>query len=103
MKCRLSPDELGWADRLQGSGCMREWIELLDMPEWFGEYVTVHERVHRLALNHGRVFRPTLKSYMPDWSERKALRREYVHAAGQWMAEKPGVVRRGRADSRPGG
>lgn len=43
---------------------------LLGLPRDLGEYVIVHELVHLLAPNHGKVFKAFLKSYLPDWEDR---------------------------------
>lgn len=46
-------------------------IELLAVPKSLGEYVIVHELVHLLAPNHGRVFKSFLHAYLPDWQQRE--------------------------------
>ncbi len=46
---------------------------LLDLPKPLGEYVIVHELVHLLAPNHGRVFKSFLDAYLPGWKERERL------------------------------
>lgn len=51
--------------------------ELLDLPKRLGEYVIVHELCHRLAPNHGRVFRSFLHAYLPDWEQRDQELRSY--------------------------
>jgi len=45
--------------------------ELLTLPRDLGEFVIVHELVHLLAPNHGRVFKSFLHAYLPDWRERE--------------------------------
>jgi len=45
--------------------------ELLILPRDLGEFVIVHELVHLLAPNHGRVFKSFLHAYLPDWRERE--------------------------------
>jgi predicted metal-dependent hydrolase len=45
---------------------------LLSMSKELGEYVIVHELVHLLAPNHGRVFKLFLHAYLPDWEERES-------------------------------
>ena len=50
-------------------------LELLELPRELGEFVIVHELVHLLAPNHGKVFKSFMHAYMPDWQERgRALR-----------------------------
>lgn len=63
--------------RKWGSMSTRGWMtlnsELIDLPRELLEYVIVHELVHQLAPNHGRVFRAFLTSYRPDWERRHGL------------------------------
>jgi len=86
---RIMPLKKKW-----GSMSIRGWMtlssELLDLPKELGEYVIVHELVHQLAPNHGRVFKAFLKSYMPDWEERHALLQKHVVFDGKGMAEEDG-------------
>jgi hypothetical protein len=44
---------------------------LLRLPKALGEFVIVHELVHLLAPNHGKVFRSFMLAYLPDWEERE--------------------------------
>ena len=44
---------------------------LLRLPKDLGEFVIVHELVHLLAPNHGRVFKSFMLAYLPDWEERE--------------------------------
>jgi predicted metal-dependent hydrolase len=41
------------------------------LPKPLGEFVVVHELVHLLVPNHGRVFKSFLYAYLPDWEERE--------------------------------
>ncbi len=50
--------------------------ELLALPRELGEFVIVHELVHLLAPNHGRVFKSFLHAYLPDWQAREARLRQ---------------------------
>ena len=52
--------------------------ELLDLPSDLGEFVIVHELVHLLAPNHGRVFKSFMYAYLPDWKQREQKLQEYV-------------------------
>ena len=51
--------------------------ELIDLPKELGEFVIVHELVHRLAPNHGKVFKSFMHAYLPDWEQREAALRPY--------------------------
>jgi len=44
--------------------------ELLALPPDLAEYVVVHELVHLLAPNHGKLFKSFLHAYLPDWPAR---------------------------------
>lgn len=46
-------------------------LELLDLPRDLGDFVIVHELVHLLAPNHGKLFKSFMHAYMPDWNERQ--------------------------------
>ena len=52
--------------------------ELLALPKRLGEYVIVHELCHRLAPNHGRVFKSFMHAYLPDWEARDRELRRYA-------------------------
>lgn len=41
--------------------------ELLDEPAVFREVVIVHELLHLLVPNHGKLFKSLMKAYLPDW------------------------------------
>jgi predicted metal-dependent hydrolase len=60
--------------------------ELLALPHELGEYVIVHELVHLLAPNHGKVFKSFMYAYLPDWEERAQRMREYnsCENEGKW-------------------
>jgi predicted metal-dependent hydrolase len=45
--------------------------QLLRLPRELGEFVIVHELVHLLAPNHGRVFKSFMLAYLPDWEVRE--------------------------------
>ena len=81
---------LGWATRMDVTvrevhlrDMRRKWAsisttgrltlntELLNLPVALGEFVIVHELVHLLAPNHGRLFRSFMHAYLPDWEARQ--------------------------------
>jgi len=66
-----------WAS-LSTSGRLTLDTGLLEIPKRLGEYVILHELVHLLAPNHGKVFKSFMFAYMPDWEERSANIRSYV-------------------------
>ena len=45
--------------------------ELLNLPEALSEFVIVHELVHLLVPNHGKLFKGYMSAYLPDWEERQ--------------------------------
>ena len=51
--------------------------ELLDLPEALTEYVIVHELVHLLVPNHGKLFKGYMSAYLPDWEERQHRLRSF--------------------------
>jgi len=59
-----------WAS-ISTSGSMTLDLGLLKLPKELGEFVIVHELVHLLAPNHGRVFKSFMHAYMPDWETRE--------------------------------
>lgn len=70
----LRPMRTKWAS-ISTAGRLTLNTELLDLPKPLGEFVIVHELVHLLAPNHGKVFKSFMAAYLPDWEERQeALR-----------------------------
>src|SRR6266567_7784447 len=66
-----------WAS-ISTTGSITLDLGLLKLPKELGEFVIVHELVHLLAPNHGRVFKSFMYAYMPDWETRE--RRLQAHA-----------------------
>jgi predicted metal-dependent hydrolase len=56
--------------------------ELLEIPRELGEFVIVHELVHLLAPNHGKVFKSFMHAYMPDWQQREGRLNATMKAGG---------------------
>jgi predicted metal-dependent hydrolase len=65
-----------WAS-ISTAGRLTLNTELLDLPMTLGEFVIVHELVHLLAPNHGKVFKSFMTAYLPDWEERRQVLREF--------------------------
>ena len=68
--------------------------ELLGEPAVFREVVIVHELLHLMVPNHGRLFKSLLNAYVPDWQRRLGGRANWM--CGQQLVG-PG---RGRWDSK---
>jgi predicted metal-dependent hydrolase len=49
-------------------------LELLDEPASFREVVIVHELLHLLVPNHGKLFKSLMNAYLPGWGARAAGR-----------------------------
>jgi predicted metal-dependent hydrolase len=45
--------------------------DLLSLDYELTEFVIVHELVHLLIPNHGKVFKSFLSAYLPDWTDRE--------------------------------
>jgi predicted metal-dependent hydrolase len=70
-----------WAS-ISTSGRLTLNSELLGIPKRVGEFVIVHEIVHMIVPNHGRVFKSFMYAYMPDWQEREQMLRGYEKKEG---------------------
>jgi predicted metal-dependent hydrolase len=68
-----------WAS-ISTSGRLTLNSELLEMPKLLGEFVIVHEVVHILAPNHGKVFKSFMFAYLPDWQDRERSLRDLERA-----------------------
>jgi predicted metal-dependent hydrolase len=73
----VRPMKRKWAS-MSSSGRMTLDASLLKLPKELGEFVIVHELVHRLAPNHGKVFKSFMLAYLPDWE----VREERLHKLG---------------------
>jgi predicted metal-dependent hydrolase len=71
----LRPMTTKWAS-ISTRGRLTLNTDLLGLPRDLGEYVIVHELVHLLAPNHGKVFRSFLFAYLPDWERRERRLRD---------------------------
>jgi predicted metal-dependent hydrolase len=57
--------------------------ELVRIPKRLGEFVIVHELVHLLAPNHGKVFKSFMHAYLPDWQARERELHRHGHVSGR--------------------
>ncbi len=67
---QLRPMSTKWAS-ISTTGRVTLSTDLLAIPKELGEFVIVHELVHLLVPNHGRVFKSFMHAYMPDWETRE--------------------------------
>jgi predicted metal-dependent hydrolase len=73
-----------WAS-MSTAGRLTLNTDLLTIPRSLAEYVVVHELVHLLVPNHGKVFKSFLAAYLPDWRDRDCALRD-IGQAGPRMA-----------------
>lgn len=66
-----------WAS-ISTAGRLTLNTDLLNVARDLAEYVIVHELVHLLAPNHGKVFKSFLAAYLPDWEEREERLKAYA-------------------------
>jgi predicted metal-dependent hydrolase len=66
-----------WAS-ISGVGRLTLNTELVGLPKELGEFVIVHELVHKLVPNHGKVFKSFMYAYLPDWEQRQRRLQNYV-------------------------
>ena len=59
-----------WAS-ISTSGRLTLNTELISLPIALGEFVIVHELVHLLVPNHGKLFKSYMSAYVPDWEDRQ--------------------------------
>ena len=71
----VRPMRSKWAS-MSTAGRLTLNTDLLTIPTSLAEYVVVHELVHLLAPNHGKVFKSFLTAYLPDWQDRDKQLRE---------------------------
>ena len=67
-----------WAS-ISTAGRLTLNTDLIALPRELGEFVIVHELVHLLTPNHGKVFKSFMYAYLPDWEERE--QKLQVHVA----------------------
>jgi predicted metal-dependent hydrolase len=66
-----------WAS-ITTSGSMTLDTDLLSLPKELGEFVIVHELVHLLAPNHGKVFKSFMHAYIPNWEDLETQLQTYA-------------------------
>jgi predicted metal-dependent hydrolase len=77
-RIQIRPMQTKWAS-VSTTGRMTFDVGLLTLPKELGEFVIVHELVHLLVPNHGKVFKSFMHAYLPDWEIReKQLQVQYT-------------------------
>lgn len=89
-----------WAS-ISAGGRLTLNTELLLVPRELGEFVIVHELVHLLAPNHGRVFKSFMDAYLPDWRERDAALRVWAGHLATFPSPSPSPERGGEKIAPP--
>ncbi len=84
-RLQVRPMKRKWAS-ISTAGQLTLNTELLDLPKPLGEFVVVHELVHLLAPNHGRVFKSFMHAYLPDWQRQERELRRYATKSGASLA-----------------
>ncbi|MBD2532013.1 M48 family metallopeptidase [Nostoc flagelliforme FACHB-838] len=74
---QLGPMKRKWAS-ISTTGRLTLNTELLDLPKELGEFAIVHELVHLLVPNHGKLFKCFMSAYLPDWEEREKRLQGFV-------------------------
>ncbi len=64
-----------WAS-ISTNGRLTLNTDLLHLPEELSEFVIVHELVHLLVPNHGKLFKGYMSAYLPDWESRQQSLKE---------------------------
>src|SRR4051812_21019916 len=73
----IRPMTTKWAS-ISTAGRLTLDAGLVRVPKALGEFVIVHELVHMLAPNHGKVFKSFMYAYMPDWLDREHVLQRFV-------------------------
>jgi|SRR5579859_1303904 len=74
---RLQAMDTKWGV-ISSPGWMTLHPDLLTLPKDLGEFVIVHELVHLLVSNHGKLFKCFMDAYLPDWEEKEQRLQTYV-------------------------
>lgn len=77
-RVQIRPMSIKWAS-ITTSGSMTLDTDLLTLPKELGEFVIVHELVHLLVPNHGRVFKSFMHAYVPNWEALETQLQSYAN------------------------
>lgn len=51
--------------------------DMLRLPESLAEFIIVHELVHLLVPNHGKLFKSYMSAYLPEWEASAAALKRF--------------------------
>jgi predicted metal-dependent hydrolase len=72
-----------WASYTKNNGLVIFNADLLMMDKELSDYIIVHELLHGVVLNHGRLWKSLLSTYMPDWELRHKRLRDRHNKRGE--------------------
>jgi len=61
-----------WASYTKNSGLLIFNLEVLDMDKAVGDYVIVHELMHSIAPNHGKLWKSLMRAHLGDYEKLEA-------------------------------
>ena len=61
-----------WASYTKHSGLLIFNLELLDMAEDIGDYVIVHELLHAVVPNHGKLWKSLMRAHLGEYEQLEA-------------------------------
>ena len=67
-----------WASYTKKNQLLIFSVELLVMEKGLSDYIIVHELLHGIVLNHGKLWKALLSNYIPDWEQRDRELRQRV-------------------------
>lgn len=63
----VRPMKNKWASYTKHSGLLIFNVELLGMNKTLGDYVIVHELLHSIVPNHGKLWKSLMRAYLGDY------------------------------------
>ena len=66
-----------WASYTKHSGLLIFNLELLDMDRDVGDYVIVHELLHAVVPNHGKLWKSLMRAHLGDYEKLEAKLGKY--------------------------
>ncbi len=74
-----------WASYTQRTRLLIFNTELLDLDEAIGDYVIVHELLHFLVPNHGKLWKSLMRAHLGDYERQEDLLKKIApRIQGEW-------------------